>query len=888
MNVVAAARSAIQVITGKSASPYGGLSLGSGLSFVDAFNKNPSPNAYGLIREFVSTAYACANLNAALVAKTHLRLYVKNRRGEGKGWCARRGDTRALGTKQLAHVQKVARNRTANAVEIEEVVSHPILDLLNNPTQSSDEDGVGISAYELFELTQLFLEVVGRCYWWADQSGPGGTPSSIWIMLPQLTTPVRGSSGGPIVSKYLFSGGGSKTEYDPSEIIPFRMPDLMDPLTGGMSPLRACFEEIRIVRKANALTNATLDNGGKPSAVFTPLPDPLVGGGLDENAVKRMTAKFSAAFARARAGGILVADVPGSIEPLSWPMNEIIDAVRMGMTKTAVCNAFQVPDTKLNRNAANLASARTGDYAHAADAGLPRLRRNEAALNQFLVPMWGPEAKERLFLAYDDPEELRDPITEAEMSRAAAIRGSITRNEDRDALGLPPVPWGDQPTIDRNQVAVDPKTGQPLAPPVAQTAGGDTGDDTDDSDDSDDEEKQVDRLRKVVGEVISPEIKALRGRIGNLDKRSRSMSKRINAIGKQQTVLDAGRGNDGASDAGAARTGGESGQVGADGERVHDHVDPGGATESIKLLAEAAREYLAKAGCGGNTEARTAAVDTAKADPDHAEIPPVINQTEDGLARPLPQGEEMAAALVRVFEHQRDQMLLAIAQDKKAAPPPDGDKPGPSGMPSANLPFLPSLSTQSALAYVAESVKPSFEIIASKEGAKLLHTVDASRDAFSVFEKNIPEAAQKMSIKLAESINQTTDKEISEAVQQLRDEISEGLIEGDGRRELTHRVQLVFENATKQRAQTIARTEASRAVHRGEKIAAKASNVVKTKSWLASADACDQCLEYAAQGPIPIDQLFDDSDEEYPVDTAPGHPCCQCSMLWGVKDLSQQ
>ena len=57
------------------------------------------------------------------------------------------------------------------------------------------------------------------------------------------------------------------------------------------------------------------------------------------------------------------------------------------MTRTDIANAFDVPTTLLDRKDSNLASAETGDYAHAKYAGIPRLKRNEAAMNQLLVSL---------------------------------------------------------------------------------------------------------------------------------------------------------------------------------------------------------------------------------------------------------------------------------------------------------------------------------------------------------------------------------------------------------------------------------------------------------------------------------------------------------------------
>jgi phage portal protein BeeE len=448
--------------------PYVGLAGFGGA--LDAFGINRAPQAMDLLRENLGTAYACANLNAGLVASTPLRLYLRTRPGDGKSRLQRRGETRPISAKAFTRLSKIAATSLRNAGDVQEVTSHPLLTLLNRPS-GANEDGVAMSGFSLFELTQAYQEIVGRCFWYIERGGIGQTPSAIWVLPPQHVIQVPGPAGGPLILRYDVTNSAAfapgPTSYDPGEIVPFRMPDLFNPYTGGMSPLRACFEQVRLSRKLDALTNATLENGGKPSAIWSPVPAGETGGFMGADEAKRAEAAFRAAFTRGGSGGIMVQEQAGHLQILNWPIKDIIDASRMQMTVTAICNAFDVPDSKLNRNAANLAAARTGDWAHAKDAGLPRLRRNEAALNRFLLPMYGPEAADRLFVAYDDPPGLADPALELEQSRAAAGRGSITRNEDRAMLGLAPVPWGDAPLVLGNWTAIDPKTGLPVGQSTA-------------------------------------------------------------------------------------------------------------------------------------------------------------------------------------------------------------------------------------------------------------------------------------------------------------------------------------------------------------------------------------------------------------------------------------
>src|SRR3989440_556078 len=125
------------------------------------------------------------------------------------------------------------------------------------------------------------------------------------------------------------------------------------------------------------------------------------GGGMGSAEASRVRSAFRQAFAMAGRGGLLVSETPGSIQPLQWSPQDIVEIERAKAIKTDIANVFGVPDAKLERNAANLAAARTADYAHEKDAGLPRCCRNEETLNARLVPMFDDSG--RLFVAYDSP-----------------------------------------------------------------------------------------------------------------------------------------------------------------------------------------------------------------------------------------------------------------------------------------------------------------------------------------------------------------------------------------------------------------------------------------------------------------------------------------------------
>lgn len=421
--------------------------------YSDVFRKDRAPTPRELVQQLVGTAYACATLNADLVASTSLKLYVATRSGEAQP----KGHLRpqAVSRKTLArlHDDPALSEFVAGDVTIQQVTHHPLLTLLKSP--QSDPDNPGLAGYDFRWMTQLYLESVGRAYWLVERDGLG-VPSKLWLLRSHLVREIADPTGKRLIDHYEY-GSSRGASYQPSEIIRFHFPDPQNPYFGGYSPLMAAIEKIRISRKEDAHLNAMLDNMGRPDAIFSPRGD-SEGGGIGSAEAQRLRSAFRQTFNEAGRGGLLVSEIPGTLQPLQWAPQDVVEIQRAAAIKTDICNTFGVPDAKLERNAANLAGAKTADYAHKVDAGLPRCRRIEETLNARLVPMFDPSG--RLFLAYDSPVP-EDEIFALEQTRTASMSGAITRNEIRQAVGLDPVPWGEQPLVPNNMVEVDPATGKP-------------------------------------------------------------------------------------------------------------------------------------------------------------------------------------------------------------------------------------------------------------------------------------------------------------------------------------------------------------------------------------------------------------------------------------------
>jgi HK97 family phage portal protein len=430
-----------------------------GAAYSDMFRKDKAPSPRELIQQLVGTAYACATLNSDLVASTSIRMYVITRPGDPqpKSWLRPVRASR----KALARFQSdpAFDGFVAGDTTVQEVTHHPLLSLLRNP--QPDPNNPGLSGYDFRWMTQLYLESVGRAYWLVERDGLG-MPAKLWLLRSHLVREVHDPTGQQILQCYQYG----RATYDPGEIIRFHFPDPENPYLNGYSPLMAAIEKIRISRREDAHLNAMLENMGRPDAVWSPRGD-SEGGGIGAAEAQRVRSAFRQAFAQAGRGGLLVSEIPGTLQPLQWAPQDVVEIERAKAIKTDICNVFAVPDAKLERNAANLAGAKTADYAHKVDAGVPRCRRIEETLNARLLPMFDNSG--RLFIAYESPVP-EDEVFSLEQTRTASMSGAITRNEIRDAVGLDPVPWGDAPLVPNNMVAVDINTGKPQALPAEPPA----------------------------------------------------------------------------------------------------------------------------------------------------------------------------------------------------------------------------------------------------------------------------------------------------------------------------------------------------------------------------------------------------------------------------------
>lgn len=395
-----------------------------GTGFVDSFKRNRNPTPNELMAELKGVAWTCASINAQVCAANPPVLYTSILPSQNQPKFA----TRPVKTKQLNRLRSLPHLPLhVKSAQIRQVEDHPLLTLINQPNPF-------FNSFDLWEMTTIYQETHGSAYWYLSP-GPGGLPSQIWILPSQNVTPHRDPDTQKIVDSYLYSSGLKRQSFDPDSIIHFRYPDPRDPYTGGLSPLRAAFEQASVLSDYAAFKTAKIQNRAIPDAIVS--PDEVIG----EEERDRLEAQWNSKFRTGGAGRIVVGESGLKVQLLNQSLGDIALLADVKMTKEDIANAFHVPLSFLSTNT-NLANLQASQGQHMAIAIGPRLARRDQKLNEQLVPMFDPTG--RLFFASEDPlpQSFADSIAQQEFNLKYGV---LTINELRTSEGLDPVPWGDVP-----------------------------------------------------------------------------------------------------------------------------------------------------------------------------------------------------------------------------------------------------------------------------------------------------------------------------------------------------------------------------------------------------------------------------------------------------------
>jgi HK97 family phage portal protein len=424
------------------------------------FGAAKKPENYtGFMQRFTGWVYAAAMTNARGVAGQNLKLYAVRPEGATKNL----QPTKQLGDVQRAYLsgrledkpsKHVMMNASAGGINVEEVVSHPILDVLNNPTPELD-------GYSLSILRLINLQITGNSYLHPILSESLGIPIELHPMASNLVEVIPDESLECLVSGYVYGLPNQEKLFESYEVLHERQPNPTD-MYYGKGWVSAAIDAIDLLEAMDEYETTLLDNNARPDWAV------MVKENLTDVQYQRLEQQIRKMLGgRKNVGKPFIFEGGADSKPMQWSPKDL--SFQTGETRKieVVAAISGVPVSKLKANDPNLASAREGNLGWLRDTILPYLVLDEQFLNRHLVPLFG-EYAEGLFLAYDNPVPLDEQAiaTTAASDIAAGIK---TRNEVRAERGLPPVDGGDELMIPMGAVPLDIAIEQAKNPPLASS-----------------------------------------------------------------------------------------------------------------------------------------------------------------------------------------------------------------------------------------------------------------------------------------------------------------------------------------------------------------------------------------------------------------------------------
>lgn len=396
-----------------------------------------------LITRYRGWVYVCANKNAINAAQVPLRLFSKKPTAGAKS----RFKTAKVNRDDLTYLKSknTTRKFIVQAEEVEEVLDHPVLDLLN--TVNEFQNG-----FELVESLFLSLELTGNAYWFVLK-GSLAEPVEIWPLLPQYMTPVVSES--KFISHWIFSVDGTKKiMLESDQVIHFKYPDPRNPVLG-MGKLEAILLAADLSTNMNRYEVALFRNNAIPD---TALIMPADAGPPSPEEQTKLKAEWRKQFGGVdKAGGMCLLWGGADIKKLAMTPKEMGFLKSRTVALEEIAGGFGVPMSKLITKDVNRANAEQGDYQYMSDTILPMLTRVEQKINEKLMPMFDGA----LFVSFDNPVP-EDREFRLKESESHLKTGYSSVNIERKIDNKEPVPWGEVPIMTAGMV---PFGSQPLVVP---------------------------------------------------------------------------------------------------------------------------------------------------------------------------------------------------------------------------------------------------------------------------------------------------------------------------------------------------------------------------------------------------------------------------------------
>lgn len=307
--------------------------------------------------------------------------------------------------------------------EEHELTDHPFLDFWSRPNPLHE-----MSNAALWRLLEIYLKLKGEGYFIIEKD-ESGRPAELWPV-PTHWVQQTPYLDHPFYTVRLTSGVLMPVSVDDM----FVMKDLnpVDPFRRGLGQAEALADEIETDEYAAKFQKRFFFNDATPNLVIS-MPK------SSEEQRRRFRAEWMERFKGVfKSHGVATVNGEAIINKVGDNMKDMDMVNGRTFLRNAVLEHFGVPREIMGiTESSNRATSEAAQYIYAQNVLMPSLLRREEAINEQIIPMFGPD----LIWHFEDIVPRNQ-----EFDKAKALdgwnAGLLTKDEARELLDLPPAPTG--------------------------------------------------------------------------------------------------------------------------------------------------------------------------------------------------------------------------------------------------------------------------------------------------------------------------------------------------------------------------------------------------------------------------------------------------------------
>lgn len=309
-----------------------------------------------------------------------------------------------------------------------EITRHAALDLLSKPNPF-------MPWQEFAEVTQQHIDLTGEG-WWVIARNPRvqSIPLEMWPVRPDRMAPVPNAN--EFIRGYIYTGpDGEEVPLKLNEVIQLRMPNPLD-IYRGLGPVQALLVDLDSAQYTAEWNRNFFKNSAEPGGVIQ------VEKRLSDDEFDEMTMRWSEQHK-----GVANAHRVAIIEQGQWvdrkfSMRDMQFTELRRVSRDVILEGFGFPKAMLGAtDGINFANAKAAEYMYGKWLIKTRLDRIKGAIDNELLPMFGPAAAGMTWM-YESPVPQDQDAENAELKTkveafATLVGAGVSPVDASDAVELP-------------------------------------------------------------------------------------------------------------------------------------------------------------------------------------------------------------------------------------------------------------------------------------------------------------------------------------------------------------------------------------------------------------------------------------------------------------------